>query len=116
MYRRLEVIHPKIQYFYHGEWHTDPASKMGIMGAADFSWADGLRGPNRTIPQNTRFFFTEKGWKEIGRHVVAACKRKGQEVRVISVKESSVNVVWGDDLEVAAQPKKPNSRKGKWFY
>jgi len=115
MYRRLEILHPEVMYYYHEAWHKEPAFKMGIMGAADFSWAEKLRGPRKTIPQNTRFFFTEKGWQEIGRHVVAGCKQKGQEVRVIAVKESSVNVVWGDEYEVAAQPKKPRSSKKKWF-
>jgi hypothetical protein len=37
-------------------------------------------------------------------------------VRVIAVKEASVNVVWGDEFEVAAQPKSPRSKKKKWFY
>jgi hypothetical protein len=116
MYRRLEVIHPELRYYYHGDWHKEPAAKLGILGAADFSWTETLRGPDRDIPSNTRFFFTEKGWKEVGRHVVAECKRQGQEVRVISVKEASVNVVWGDEYEIAAQPKTPRSKKRKWFY
>ncbi|MDX1437190.1 MAG: hypothetical protein R3335_10295 [Anaerolineales bacterium] len=105
-----------MRYFYQGEWHQEPAFKLGILGAADFSWADTLRGPQKSIPDNVRFFFTEKGWREVGRHVVAECKRQGQEVRVIAVKENSVNVVWGDDYEVAAQPKKPRSKKDKWYY
>ncbi len=116
MYRRLEVIQPELRYFYQGEWHTEPASKHGILAAVDTSWLDTLRGPDRSIPFNTRFFFTEKGWREVGRHVVAECKRQGQEVRVIAVKEASVNVVWGDEYEVAAQPKPPGSKKKKWFY
>jgi hypothetical protein len=116
MYRRLEIIHPEMRYFYQGEWHKEPAAKLGILGAADTSWLETLRGPDRSIPFNTRFFFTEKGWREVGRHVVAECKRQGQEVRVISVKEASVNVVWGDQYEVAAQPKTPRSRKEKWWY
>jgi len=75
MYRRLEIIHPELKYYYQGAWHREPATKTGILGAVDISWATKLRGPKRSIPQNTRFFFTERGWKEIGRHVVAACKK-----------------------------------------
>lgn len=116
MYRRLEIIHPELRYFYQNEWHPEPAAKLGILGAADTSWADTLRGPDRSIPANTRFFFTEKGWREVGRHVVAECKRQGQEVRVIAGKEASVNVVWRDDSELAAQPKRPRSRKKHWYY
>ncbi len=115
MYRRLEVIHPEIKYYYQGEWHIEPAMKMGLMGAADLSATEKLRGPRKTIPQNTRFFFTERGWREIGRRVVAGCRKQGQEVRVITVKESSVNVVWGDEYEVAAQPKPPRSKKKHWY-
>jgi len=116
MYRRLEIIQPEIEYYDEGQLVTWPAEKMGIMVAADFTWADKLRGPRKTIPQNTRFFFTEKGWREIGRHTVARCKEAGQEVRVIAVKENSVNVVWGDEFEVAVQHKKPRSEKKRWYF
>jgi hypothetical protein len=116
MYRRLEIVHPEIQYYYQGEWRKEPAMKLGIFGAHDLSWIEVLRGPNKTIPANTRFFFTEKGWREVGRHVVAGSKRAGQNVRVIAVKESSVDVVWGDAYEVAAQPKRPRSEKKRWYY
>jgi hypothetical protein len=116
MYRRLEIIHPEIEYESDGEIHKFPPEKGGIMFASDFSWADKLRGPQKSIPPNTRFFFTEKGWREIGSQTVQRCKATGQEVRVIAVKENSVNVVWGDEYEVAAQPKKAHSRKKRWYY
>jgi hypothetical protein len=115
MYRRLEIIHPELNFYYQGAWRKEPAMKLGILGAAETSWTQKLRGPGRDIPQNSRFFFTERGWREIGRHVVAGSQRSGQRVRVIAVKESSVNVVWGDEFEVAVQPKKPRSRKKRWY-
>lgn len=117
MYRRLEIIHPRLPLKNEdGEIEYYPAEKGGILFTADFSWAETLRGPRKNIPPNTRFFFTEKGWREVGRHTVARCKAAGQDVRVIAVKENSVNVVWGDAYEVAAQPKKPRSRKKRWYY
>lgn len=116
MYRRLEILHPEINYTFHGRVQKVHAEKLGIMGAADTSWAEVLRGPNKPIPSNTRFFFTEKGWEEVGRHTVAGCKQQGQHVKVIAVKESSVNVVWGDEYEVAVQPKRSRSRKNRWYY
>lgn len=118
MYRRLEIIHPEMPYQDEdGQPQKFPAEKGGIMFANDSSWTKKLRGPrNKSIPQNTRFFFTEKGWQAIGRHTVARCKESGQEVRVIAVKEDSVNVVWGDEFEVAAQPKKQHSQKKRWYY
>jgi hypothetical protein len=73
------------------------------------AWIDKLRGPERSIPHNARFYFTELGWKEVGRKVIESCQQVGQAYRVIRVKEKSVNVVWYDKhggLEVAIQPKK----------
>jgi hypothetical protein len=73
------------------------------------TWQQALRGPDRTLPQNSRFYFTEKGWREGGRSVVAAAARAGYRYRVVGVKESSVDVVWRDKhtgYEVAAQPLK----------
>jgi len=73
------------------------------------AWIYSLRGPDRSIPRNAKFYFTEKGWKEVGRKVVAACQRVGQDYRVIKVKHKDVHVVWKDKhtgYEVAAQPRK----------
>lgn len=109
MFRRIELI----STFEHRGGGRD-AYESGLMGpsldpVAD-AWVEKLRGPGgRTLPANTRFYFTEKGWREIGRRVVAACGQSGQEYRIIRVKENEVNVVWRDnhtDYEVAAQPKK----------
>lgn len=80
------------------------------------TWIDKLRGPDRPIPRNAKFYFTERGWREIGRKVVAACKKEGQEYRVIRVKERDVNVVWRDhhyDTEVATQLRKKKHRRRK---
>ncbi len=87
--------------------------KHGLMGIAFApvvdAWIGKLRGPFRTIPHNARFYFTEAGWREVGRPVVKACRRSGQDYRIIAVKEKAVAVVWRDEhtgYEVAAQPKK----------
>ncbi|HEY5671970.1 MAG TPA: hypothetical protein VIS10_18405 [Anaerolineales bacterium] len=117
MLRRIELIHPaekttlpddSIGFF--------PAIKLGLMGSINpkivEAWSDKLRGPGKRqsgIRRNARFYFTELGWKEVGRKVVEACQQVGQEYRVIKVKEGTVNVVWRDrhyGLEVAAQPRK----------
>jgi hypothetical protein len=87
--------------------------KSGLMGASSEAvldaWFDRLRGPDRTLPWNARFYFTERGWREVGREVVRACGRSGQPYRVIRVKEDEVDVVWRDHhtgYEVAAQPRR----------
>jgi hypothetical protein len=57
---------------------------------------------------NCRFYFTEKGWKEVGRNVVAAAQHSGQEYRIVAIKETDAEVVWRDKLmgyEVAVQPR-----------
>lgn len=85
----------------------------GIMGfchekVAD-SWINDLSGPNKRIPPNARFYFTENGWDKIGRKVIKACNEVGQRYRIISVKENSVDIVFRDkvnDYEVAVQPKR----------
>ncbi len=97
MYRRIELI-------------DDKFGKYGLCGLSFDevidAWVHVLRGPKRNIPQNAKFYFTESGWKNVGKNVVAACQRVGQRYRVIKVKEKSINVVWRDKFEVAAQPKK----------
>jgi hypothetical protein len=102
MYRRIEFINDcqKVEY------------KTGLMGSTHIevidAWIDKLRGPNRTLKQNARFWFTEKGWKEVGSKVMEACKKVGQRYRILKVKEKAVNVVWEDVYEVAAQPIRRN--------
>ncbi len=117
MLRRVEIIDPLEEItLADGTKEVFPAIKCGLMGSSKAkvidAWIDKLRGPNKRhggIPRNARFYFTELGWKEIGRYVVEACQQTGQEYRVIKVKEGAVNVVWRDryyGLEVAVLPKK----------
>ena len=77
------------------------------------AWADDLLGPSRSsIPPNCRFYFTEKGWREVGRNVVAAARQTSQEFRVVTIKETDPQVVWRDKVrgyEVAVQP--PGKRR-----
>ena len=117
MFRRIELIYrsdpPLVMEFSDGKKEVWSAWKHGLLGMAPGevgdAWAYKLRGPSRKIPRNAKFYFTERGWREVGRHVVAACQRTEQEYRVIRIKECEVNVVWRDrhyDFEVAAQPRK----------
>lgn len=123
MFRRIELIRERDDCLIFGlpdgteeicDW-----SKSGICscyGAIAEAWLGKLRGPDRPIPRNAKFYFTERGWREIGRHVVAACKYEEQAYRIIRVKERDVNVVWRDrhyDTEVAAQPRKEKHRRRK---
>jgi hypothetical protein len=97
-------------------WQEEKRGLLTGFGAMADVWFGKLRGPDRPIPSNAKFYFTEHGWREIGREVVTACKKRGQQYRVIRVKERDVDVVWRDryyDTEVAAQPrKKKRCRRG----
>jgi hypothetical protein len=116
MFRRIELIRERddslIFVLPDGAEEIFDWSISGLTpcyGAISAAWSGKLRGPDRPIPRNAKFYFTERGWREIGRHVVAACKSVEQQYRIIRVKERDVNVVWRDshyDTEVAAQPRK----------
>src|SRR5690606_8330599 len=109
MYRRIEVI------------ASDPdrafvtARPVGKVGAGfelgDVMHEIGLPAPDVHGParvKRVRFFFTEAGWREFGRRVLdAAIRRFGvQCVRVVTVKERAVDVVYRDYWQVAARPRK----------
>lgn len=72
MFRRIEFILPGGTL----DDESYPPEKGGLMhaawGAVVESWADDLLGPMRSLPPNSRFYFTEKGWRDVGRKVVAA--------------------------------------------
>lgn len=116
MFRRIELIHPQ-PTGQDGEVY--PAWKQGLIPTSteevSDAWIDQLRGPTRSsLPWNCRFYFTEKGWREVGRNVVAAARRSGQEYRVIAIKETDAQIVWRDKVrgfEVAVQPPSKGSHR-----
>ncbi len=118
MYRRIELIQePLTTVASDGNIFHWPAIKAGLMGPGlrevMDAWTDKLRAPKHRIPQNARFYFTEKGWDEIGRYVVAAAQRTGQRYRVLAIKEKSLNVVFRDEYQVAGQPIRRKGKRGK---
>jgi hypothetical protein len=119
VYRRIELIdhyRRKRGNLYIGTLDI----KHGLLGLSPEevvdAWIDKLRGSFRSLPINSRFYFTELGWKEVGRKVITACQQIGQEYKVIKVKENSVEVVWRDKhtgYEVAVQPRKEDIKLSK---
>lgn len=116
MFRRIELIHAGGE---DADGLDYPTWKSGLTPTslpevAD-AWVDDLRGPARSLPWNCRFYFTEKGWKEVGRNVVATAQRSGQAYRIVAIKETDAQVVWRDKVmgyEVAVQPRaKRTSRR-----
>jgi len=118
MYRRIELIQePFTSTSPDGEVIHWPATKAGLMGPGKLevmeSWADKLAAPKHRIPSNARFYFTEKGWDEIGRYVIAAARRTGQRYRVLATKEKNLNVIFRDEFQVAGQPVRRHGKRGK---
>ena len=74
------------------------------------AWTAGLEGMNLKSPkglknQRVRFFFTEKGWREVGQAIVARAMREGHVVRVIRRKNPSKSqIVYKDADQVAILP------------
>ena len=74
----------------------------------------GLRGDvwrNLPAPELTnrraRFYFTERGWHDIGQHVLAEVLRRGHVVSVIRRREpADSQIVYRDDWQVAVLPGK----------
>lgn len=59
-----------------------------------------------------RFYFTEKGWREIGKPVVAQARREGHRIRIYKRKNPTRSqVVYKDELQVAILPRKNIPRK-----
>ena len=109
MYRRIELI----KTYKDLDTGEIEHYKSGLMGLSPKdvidAWVYKLRGCEHSLPKNSRFYFTEKGWKEVGRKVVEACMAVEQDYRVIAIKETDAQVVWRDKhtgYEVAVQPKR----------
>jgi hypothetical protein len=66
----------------------------------------GLPAPALTN-KRARFYFTERGWHEVGQHVYAEAKRRGHVVSVLRRREPlDSQVVYRDEWQVAILPDK----------
>jgi hypothetical protein len=72
---------------------------FGLLAGVMF--ARGLRSPNITN-RRARFYFTERGWRKVGRHVTAEARRLGHVVKVIRRKEPERSqIIYRDPLQLA---------------
>jgi hypothetical protein len=68
---------------------------------ADVMQDHGLRAPSTTNPR-LRYYFTEVGWRIVGRHVAAEARRLGHQVKVICQKNPAASqVAYRDELQMA---------------
>jgi hypothetical protein len=69
-------------------------------------WERRLPAPDFDNPR-ARFYFTEKGWRRVGRYVAAAGRQSGHVVQVIRRKNPRRSeIVFQDDLQVALLPRR----------
>lgn len=88
--------------------------KTGLMGYGNPAVWDawiGMNSPRHPVNKNARFYFTEEGWRRYGRKTIEVCQQVGQRYRVLSVKESAVDVIYRDEFQVAVRPKKKSRDK-----
>ena len=110
MYRRIQIIN-------HFQADEKALSRRlnGMMGTTTAqvmsSWA-WMNVARKGFGKNLRFYFTEKGWKDFGSQVVAACRGSGQQYRVMAVREWDVDVVYKDEWQVMVSLHKTRSRRG----
>lgn len=72
----------------------------------------GIHPPARLDNQKTRFYFTEKGWREAGRRIAVEARDRGHAVRVIRLKEPHESqVVYRDEMQIAMLPSRRKKRK-----
>lgn len=88
-----------------GNWKRGTGQLMGAYNAGFFDLGD-LPAPHVANPR-TRFWFTEQGWKDYGRHLLADAHRSGRTFRLLVQKNPPRSaVVYRDKWQVALLPVK----------
>lgn len=97
---RILIVSPKDSGYPEEERLT--GASFGNLAAV--MWERGLKAPDITNSR-ARFYFTEAGWRQVGRYVAAQARRDGHVVRVIRRKNPARSqVVYRDDLQLALLP------------
>ncbi len=89
-----------------------PGRIPGRLLGAFMAGMDGfnLKYPDIAQPR-ARFYFTEKGWRKLGRFIAVTARREGRVVRVIRRKNPYPSqIVYQDALQVAILPPKKKRR------
>jgi hypothetical protein len=89
------------------EWHRQEDRRRtgpGYAYLADVMVERGMHGP--TIENRwARFYFTERGWQAVGRHVAAEARRLGHQVQVLKQKDPEPSrIIYTDQLQLAILP------------
>lgn len=92
-----------------GELRQVPAGTdlRGVFMAGVSEGMGDIPFPKLSNPR-ARFYFTEAGWQQYGRHVYAAALRRGHAVRVIRRKNPARSqIAYQDEYQVAILPGRP---------
>ena len=99
-----------------GEWDDTRKEWFTVPGPLQGGFMAGLGGFDLDMPDiknpRTRFYFTEKGWCELGKAIVAQARRDGVHVRILRRKNPLPSqIIFEDDLQMALLPRKDVPRK-----
>ena len=108
MFRRIEIVDKGckttpfgvIAFVLKGEKLDTYLRYMELMQAVPLP-------KRKRIGRRPRFYFTEEGWKKIGRELAATCRKMDWgDVCITKVKEGSVEVMYRDWCQVSVRPRK----------
>ena len=98
-------------------WREYRQMKGGGSCFGDIMDLCGLRRPWLQNPR-ARFYFTERGWGQVGRFIASAARKRGFKIRVIRLKNPLPSqIVFQDALQVALLHSKTRKKevRGKFL-
>ena len=67
----------------------------------------GFKAPKSRVNHKGRFYFTDRGWDEFGRHLLAIAIRRGYKPKVIRLKNPKASdVSYWDSYQVCLLPRR----------
>jgi hypothetical protein len=90
-----------------GEWILTGHRLTGAASRLSVEMSErGLPSPHFDVPR-ARFYFTERGWREVGRYLAGEGRRRGLVLKVIRRKNPRRSqIVYRDALQVAILPQR----------
>lgn len=112
MYRRIEYISDRdnrpTNYFVARKDAEFMEGAMHYMPACEVMCDKGLPSPKNWVAENKsrRYYFTQRGWHLVGRHIIHKLKADHVRFRILKVKHRDVDLLYIDDYQVIVRPRK----------